>query len=57
MTTKTEPTEEELRKLVPSLKELKQLWHQRRLNFGKYEIRIEDGQPIRMVDIKESIKL
>ncbi len=38
-------------------KERKQIELQRKLNFGKYEVHIEAGQPVRMVNIKENIKL
>ena len=38
-------------------KEKKQIELQRKLNFGKYEVHIEEGQPVRMVNIKENIRL
>lgn len=38
-------------------KERKQIGLQRRLKFAKYEVHIEDGQPVRMVNIRENIKL
>jgi len=38
-------------------KELKQIELQRKLKYAKYEVHIEDGQPARMIKIRESIKL
>lgn len=38
-------------------KEAKQIETQRKVLFGKYEVQIEDGQPTRMVNIRESILL
>ena len=38
-------------------KERKQIELQRRLKFAKYEVHIEEGQPVRMVNIRENIKL
>jgi len=38
-------------------KERKQIEVQRMLRFGKYEVHIEDSQPVRMVRLRENIKL
>ena len=38
-------------------KERKQIELQRKLKYAKYEVHIEDGQPVRMVNIRENIKL
>jgi len=45
------------KELVLTEKERKQIEFQRRLGFTKYEVHIEDGQPVRMVNIRENIKL
>ena len=45
------------KELVLTKKESKQIELQRRLKFAKYEVHIEDGQPVRMVKIRENIKL
>lgn len=43
--------------LVLTEKKRKQIEFQRQLRFAKYEIHIEEGQPVKMVNIKENIKL
>jgi len=45
------------RELELTEKERKQIELQRLLRYAKYEVHIEDGQPVRMVNIRENIKL
>lgn len=51
------PGNEVDKELVLTEKERKQIELQRKLKFAKYEVHIEDGQPQRMVNIRENIKL
>lgn len=46
-----------IKELVLTEKEIKQIELQRELKYAKYEVHIENGQPVRMVNIKQNIKL
>jgi len=45
------------RDIILTEKERKQIELQRKSKFAKYEVHIEEGQPVRMVNIRENIKL
>lgn len=38
-------------------KELKQIELQRKMKYGKIEVHLENGQPVRIINIRENIKL
>lgn len=51
------PGTKEDKELKLTEKERKQIEIQHKAGFAKYEVHIENGQPVRMVNIRENIKL
>lgn len=47
----------EKRRIEVSERELKQLEYQRKFGYGKIEVHMEAGQPIRIVEARKNIKL